>query len=133
MAAVDLAGRRILIVEDEFLLVLELKRRVRAAGGAVVGPVGSVERALARVRDGRLDGALLAVDLNEQPITSLAEALRERGVPFLLVTASGEAVPDEPALRAASVVTTGASTAGLDRAMARAFGGGTTASPGGRR
>ena len=123
MAAVDLAGRRILIVEDEFLLVLELKRRVRAAGGAVVGPVGSVERALARVRDGRLDGALLAVDLNEQPITSLAEALRERGVPFLLVTDCEDTAPDEPALHGAPLVTTGAATEELHRAMARAFGG----------
>jgi hypothetical protein len=111
MEAVDLAGRRI------------LRRLVSAAGGVVVGPVGSIERALARVRDGRLDGALLALDPNEQPIAPLAEALRARGVPFLLVTASGEAAPDEPALRAASVVTTGASTAGLHRAMMRTFGG----------
>ena len=123
MAAVDLAGRRILIVEDEFLLALELERRVRAAGGAVVGPVGSVERALARVRDGRLDGALLAVAPTEQPITPLAAALRERGVPFILITDSGEAAPDEPALRDAPLVTTGTATAELHRAMMRAFGG----------
>ena len=123
MEAIDLAGRRILIVEDEFLAVLGLMRLVDAAGGIVVGLVGSIERALVRVRDGRLDGALLALDPHEQPIAPLVEALRERGVPFLLVTAFGEAAPDEPALRAASLVTTGASTAELHRAMARAFGG----------
>jgi DNA-binding NarL/FixJ family response regulator len=123
MAAVDLAGRRILIVEDEFLLALELERRVRAAGGAVVGPVGSVERALARARDGHLDGALLAVDLNEQAITPVAEVLRERGVPFLLVTDDGDTAPAEPALRGAPLLTTGTSTAELNRAMMRAFGG----------
>ena len=123
MEAIDLTGRRILLVEDEFLAVLGLRRFVYAAAGIVVGPVGSIERALVRVRDGRLDGALLALDPNEQPIAPLVEALRERGIPFLLVTASGEAAPDEPALRAASLVTTGASTTELDRAMKRAFGG----------
>jgi DNA-binding LytR/AlgR family response regulator len=123
MEAVDLAGRRILIVEDEFLLALELERRVRAAGGAVVGPVGSVERALARMHDGRLDGALLAVDLNEQPITPLAAALRERGVPFILVTDDGDTAPDEPARRGTPLMTRGTSTAELHRAMMRAFAG----------
>jgi ABC-type sugar transport system substrate-binding protein len=96
---------------------------VRAAGGAVVGPVGSVERALARVRDGRLDGALLAVDLNEQPITPVAEALRERGVPVILVTDCEDTAPDEPALRGAPLVATGTATAELHRAMVRTFGG----------
>ena len=123
MAAVDLAGRRILIVEDEFLMALELERRVRAGGGAVVGPVGSIERGLARVREGELAGALLDVDLNEQPITPLAEALREHGVPFILVTDDGVTVPDEPALRAAPLVTRGTATAELHRAMMRTFGG----------
>jgi DNA-binding NtrC family response regulator len=124
MEAADLAGRRILIVEDEFLLALELERRVRAAGGAVVGPVGSVERALARVRDDHLDGALLAVNLNERPITPVVEALRERGVPFILVTAYGDAAPpDEPALHGAPLMTTGTATAELHRAMMRTFGG----------
>ena len=96
---------------------------MRAAGGAVVGPVGSVERALARVRDGRLDGALLALDPSEQPLAPLVEALRERGVPFILVTASAAAAAAEPALRDAPLVTTGAATEELHRAMARAFGG----------
>ena len=120
MEAIDLTGRRILLVEDEFLAALGLSRLVYAAGGVVVGPAGSVERALARVRDGRLDVALLALDPSEQPITPLVEALRGRGVPFILVT---DAAPDEPALREAPLVTRWAAAAELPRAMARAFGG----------
>ena len=123
MAAVDLAGRRILIAEDEFLAALGLRRLVSAAGGVVVGPVGSVERALAWVRAGCLDGVLLALDPSEQSIAPLAEALRERGIPFILVTDAAAAAPAEPALCGAPLVTAGAATAELHRAMARAFGG----------
>ncbi len=55
MEAVDLAGRRILIAEDEFAAWLGLRRLVYAAGGVVVGPVGSVERALARAKNPKSD------------------------------------------------------------------------------
>ena len=45
----DLAGRRILIVEDEFLLAMELELLLQQRGCLVLGPASSVDRALALI------------------------------------------------------------------------------------
>ena len=48
--------RPILLVEDEFLIAIDVQMRLQEAGYAVLNPVGSVEEALAiwmRSRSGR--------------------------------------------------------------------------------
>ncbi len=89
MSAAALAGRRILIVEDEFLVALDMERLVGEGGGRVVGPVTTLEEALAKARDEPLDGAILDVNIGGRKITPVARVLRERGVPFILSTGYG--------------------------------------------
>lgn len=80
-------GRRVLVVEDEFLLAEELREELQDHGVEVVGPVGSVAAALALVDGGEpLDAATLDVTLGREKSYPVAEALATRGVPFVLVS-----------------------------------------------
>lgn len=89
MSAAALAGRRILIVEDEFLVALDIERMVDEGGGSVVGPVATLDEALAKARDEPLDGAILDVNIGGRKVTPVVQVLRERGVPFILSTGYG--------------------------------------------
>ena len=57
----SLEGRRILVVEDEFLIAMEVEDILRALGAEVVGPFGRLEPALGAVQNEVLDGAVLDV------------------------------------------------------------------------
>lgn len=57
--------RRILVVEDEYLIAVEMKRWLQAAGFEVVGPVPSVTRPLRLIETGGLDAAALDVNLGD--------------------------------------------------------------------
>jgi len=94
-------GRRLLIVEDEFLIALELKRIIEELGGSVIGPVGSVESALQLLSNTTADAALLDVNLRERRVMPVAEACQAKGIPFALVTAYGRLELDQPLLQSA--------------------------------
>src|SRR5215468_3233775 len=79
-------GRRILIVEDNGLIALEIESVVRDSGAEVAGPVGSVRDALSLVRNGKLDCAVLDVNLGGEDVFPVAEALSRAGIPFLFLT-----------------------------------------------
>ena len=114
-----LAARRVLVVEDEWLIAAEIGRALEGAGAVVLGPAHSVEQALALLRDGTApDAALLDVNLRGEAVTPVALALAERGVPFALVTAYATDGLDGP-LRAAPRVGKPFTAAGLVRAVAR--------------
>lgn len=85
----DLNGRRILVVEDEFLLADELQHELEDAGAEVIGPAATVASALNMLQatDG-LDGALLDMNLGMagEKVYPVADALAARGVPFVFVT-----------------------------------------------
>ncbi|KTS10769.1 hypothetical protein SB2_12160 [Methylobacterium radiotolerans] len=82
-----LDGRRILIVEDEYLIAMQVKRWLLAAGAEVVGPVPSVEQALDLIEEGGLDAAVLDVNLgNGRTVYPVADKLSALGVPYLFAT-----------------------------------------------
>lgn len=90
----SVVGRRVLVVEDEPLVAMDVEECLAAARCIVVGPAPSVARALALVAGERLDAALLDANLAGNPIDTVAEALTLRGVPFAFVTGYGrEALP----------------------------------------
>jgi PAS domain S-box-containing protein len=83
--AAEIAGLRILVVEDAFLLALELEAALSEAGAEVVGPASSLEEAMGML-DLEFDVALLDADLNGQSAAPLVEALNARGRPYILAT-----------------------------------------------
>jgi CheY-like chemotaxis protein len=85
----NLAGRRVLVVEDEFLVALDIERMAADAAVEVVGPVGTLDEALAIAGSARLDGAILDVNIGGRKITPVALMLRQRGIPFILSTGYG--------------------------------------------
>jgi CheY-like chemotaxis protein len=89
MTARPLEGMRILVVEDEFLVALDIERIVGEVGAAIVGPVANLDEALAKAQAEPLDGAILDVNIGGRKITPVAVALRARGVPFILSTGYG--------------------------------------------
>jgi len=81
---------RVLVVEDEALVALELAEGLAAAGYDVIGPFGRVGAALARLASDLPDAALLDVDVAGEPVEPVADLLAERGVPYAFVTAYGD-------------------------------------------
>ena len=92
-------GRRLLIVEDELLIALELQSIVEQLGGTVVGPAGSVKGALQLLSETRPDAALLDVNLRGDRVTPVAQACRDRSIPFAVVTGYGRLELEEPVLQ----------------------------------
>jgi ActR/RegA family two-component response regulator len=84
--AASLDGLTIMVVEDDFLAALELKRLIEERAGKVAGPVGRLDQALALARETRLDGAILDVKLNGSLSLPLVDDLVARGIPVVLVT-----------------------------------------------
>jgi CheY-like chemotaxis protein len=96
----DLAGCRILIVEDNFLLAMEIEDLLARQGCVVLGPAGTINQALALLeREAAPDAAVLDVDLQGRIVTPVAAALHARDVPYLLVTGYAELQLGDPALR----------------------------------
>lgn len=83
----SMAGRKVLIVEDEYLLASALQDAVEQLGGRVVGPFSRVQQALHSIEGGEVpDVGLLDVNLGSEYSYPLADALVERGIPTVLIT-----------------------------------------------
>jgi CheY-like chemotaxis protein len=99
---VGLAGVRILVVEDNFLLAMEIEALLRRQGCEVVGPAGSIEQAVAVLERAEvLNAAVLDVDLQGRLVTPVAAVLRARGVPYVLVTGYARPQLGDPELEEA--------------------------------
>ena len=73
--------------EEEFYLADDMALALRKLGAEVVGPVPSVPDALKLLaQTDTLDGAIIDVNLRGEKAYPVADALRERGVPFVLAT-----------------------------------------------
>ena len=82
-----LAGRRVLLVEDEYFIADELQRMFEESGAEVLGPVASVQGALDLIASTpKIDGAVLDMNLREVMVFPVADALQARGVPFVFAT-----------------------------------------------
>lgn len=95
----SLTGLRILVAEDETFVLMDIEDMLRDLQCEIVGTVSTVEAAVAAIRENRIDGALLDLNLHGQTILPAAEELVRRSVPFLLVTGYAGRHGDVPALR----------------------------------
>jgi DNA-binding response OmpR family regulator len=82
----ELSGRKILIVEDRYLVADDLKRLLTKSGAEVVAAVADVEQAKRVAESGTFDLAVLDVELRGRDVFDVAGVLEARGIAFIFVT-----------------------------------------------
>jgi CheY-like chemotaxis protein len=88
-------SQRVLVVEDEMIVALFIEDLLGELGHTFAGVVSRLEDAMARVGDDSFDFAILDVHLAGKEVYPFADALAERGVPFVFATGYGEnAIPE---------------------------------------
>jgi CheY-like chemotaxis protein len=89
-----LSGKRILVIEDEPLIALEIVSCLEMACAEVAGPAGTTIEALEIIANTQLDAAFLDGNLQGQSVDTVAAALTRRSIPFVFVTGYGrESLP----------------------------------------
>ncbi len=81
-----LSGRRILVVEDEFLVLMLTEDMLGDLGCESVIAAATVNQALALIESQSFDAAMLDMNLDGEKPYVLADALSERGIPFVFAT-----------------------------------------------
>ena len=79
---------RVLLVEDQMIVAIEVEDMLREFGCVVVGPVRTLKQALRLAQ--RLDAAVLDVSLDGETIFPVAEELQKRRIPFIFATGYAE-------------------------------------------
>jgi DNA-binding response OmpR family regulator len=82
-----LDGARVLVVEDDFLISMDLESTLLEAGAQVVGLCRTVQDALALIAAAEIAVAVLDVRLGRESIAPVARQLAECGIPFVFYTA----------------------------------------------
>jgi DNA-binding response OmpR family regulator len=77
---------RVLVVEDDALLAIDIARQLTDAGLKVVGPATTVSKALHLVGEVGCDVAVLDVSLGKETAEPVAHELRARGMPFVVLS-----------------------------------------------
>ena len=85
----DLAGRRVLVIEDESMVMMLLQDMLQDIGCVVVGSASRLEEALDQARSLEFDVAILDVNLDGERTFPIAEILVERGARFAFATGYG--------------------------------------------
>lgn len=83
---VSLRQHRVLVVEDEFLIALELEDVLRDAGAEVIGPAMTVAEAMRLLDSEKLTLALLDVQLAQGDSLPVAHRLEAADIPFVFHT-----------------------------------------------
>jgi CheY-like chemotaxis protein len=103
-SATGLSGRRILVVEDEFLIALDVQDALMELGCTVIGPAATAEQALQIIADTPPDAAVLDVRLANGDTSPIARSLHERRVPFVVLTGYERRQVADPVLHAAPIL-----------------------------
>lgn len=83
----QLAGTRVLLVEDEPIIALDHADRLSAQGAEVVGPFAGSREAISELGKRDVDVAVIDFVLSDRNSLELQEELKRRHVPFVVVTA----------------------------------------------
>jgi CheY-like chemotaxis protein len=94
--AANLSGLRVLLVEDEEMTSYYQTLLLTKAGCDVVGPVATLQEAMAQAETEHFDAVLLDVNLNGESSYPVADALLRRELPFVFMTAYGRSqIPEQ--------------------------------------
>lgn len=87
---------RILVVEDDLLIAMDLVDELEDAGISVAGPARTVKEALRMIELQEIDAALLDVNLQDEDSYPIATVLQQRGLPFAFLSGhAAAALPPE--------------------------------------
>jgi CheY-like chemotaxis protein len=100
----ELSNRKVLVVEDEMMIAMLIEDMLDEFGCKVVGPATSVPRALELIGKEQVEVAVLDLNLDGKDTYTIAEALRQKHVPFIFATGYGstnlrEEYGDRPVLQ----------------------------------
>ena len=82
----SLRNKNVLIVEDEYVIALDLEHTVRKHGANVVGPASSVDEAMNLLAHTRIDCAVLDINLQGERVYTVADSLQRAGIPYVFAT-----------------------------------------------
>jgi len=90
-----LEGRRIILIEDEPLILMDMEQSLTDAGAEIAGAAGNLEAARTLISTADFDAALLDTNLSGERVGELAAMLTRRNIPFAFVTGYGrDALPE---------------------------------------
>jgi len=119
-ATPGLAGRRVLVVEDESMVTMLLQDFLEDLGCEVAGIASRLKEALEKIDALTFDVAILDVNLNGQQTLPVAQALLERGRAIVFATGyAATSVP--PELRAVPILQKPFQQQDLERALRAAL------------
>ncbi|HEY7457835.1 MAG TPA: response regulator [Xanthobacteraceae bacterium] len=84
-----LTGLRVLIVEDEFAVLLLVEDMLMELGCVLAGTASRISEAIKLARAGEFDAAVLDVNINGEPVDPIAEVLVARKIPMVFSTGYG--------------------------------------------
>ncbi len=91
-----LAGRRILVVEDDYLTASDLLTALTLAGAEAFGPISRAKQAVEIASEFSLDAAVLDIHLLDGTVYEAAAGLMKRQIPFVFLTGYDRSVvPNE--------------------------------------
>ena len=82
-------AKRVLIVEDEVLIAMNLEDMLNDLGHEVIGRATRIELAMDLARESDIDFAVLDINLAGKKSFPVADILSERGIPFAFATGNG--------------------------------------------
>ena len=78
--------RRILIIEDQILISMDLEEIVNNCGSIPVGPAHTISEALRFVSENEFDAAILDINIDGDMVFSVADRLSILKKPFIFIT-----------------------------------------------
>ncbi len=99
-----LTGVRVLVVEDDPLLLMDLEATLAGAGATVVGPCQTLDDAMRRSDAADFAVAVLDFRLGSDTVSPVARRLARRGVPFVLYTGQPRLEPGMAEWRECAIV-----------------------------
>jgi DNA-binding NtrC family response regulator len=82
----QLTGKRVLLVEDEYYIADDLKRILNAAGAEVVGPIATLAAAQDALDADAFDCAVVDLNLQGESALPLVDRLMAEGKSFAITT-----------------------------------------------
>ncbi|WP_298431435.1 HWE histidine kinase domain-containing protein [uncultured Jannaschia sp.] len=99
------SGARILLVEDNIVLSMDMVESLTRRGADVVETAATVEEALRLIRKEKFDAAILDMNLRGVVSFAVGDELMAKGVPFMFVTGYGSTVDVPPSFKDVPILT----------------------------